>query len=181
MMDGIVGATRLGNTKLIAYGIQNEKSDMRAHVSVIAKSVYIFPTECGKKAIEKGSYKIKPTWTNNIKTAEGYCIPPDKIENCQRILIPKDIFDRVSIKIEESTTIKGNKAVAVVIEMLKRGLIPLTLQINEVTDADLQIQGMDILVKTRGRIQVKCDYRAGYPGTGNLYLQVAECNPNHMK
>ena len=34
-----------------------------------------------------------------------------------------------------------------------------------------------IVVNGKWRIQVKCDYDAGPGGTGNLFLQTAECNP----
>ena len=49
-----------------------------------------------------------------------------------------------------------------------------------VKEMDLQINGVDIVINMNTKIQVKCDYRGGpkaYGGTGNLYLQVRECNP----
>ena len=44
---------------------------------------------------------------------------------------------------------------------------------------NVQIQGTDILVFSRKRVQVKCDYRCGDRplGTGNVFLQRAERNP----
>jgi hypothetical protein len=44
----------------------------------------------------------------------------------------------------------------------------------------MQFEGLDIVVATRVRIQVKLDFRGGereLGGTGNLFLQTAECNP----
>jgi hypothetical protein len=80
----------------------------------------------------------------------------------------------------ESTGTKGQKAVYVVHEMLKRGLIPIKQNIETITEQDMQISGTDIIVHSNIRIQVKCDWKAGTKelgGTGNLFIQTAECNP----
>jgi hypothetical protein len=37
----------LQNTKLVDYGIQTEESDLRAHVCVNARQVYVYPTKKG--------------------------------------------------------------------------------------------------------------------------------------
>lgn len=194
-MVGIVGGMKhMGNTKLVPCGIQTEKSDLRAHVSISARGVYLFPTKNGSKITDqcrkmelggqKPPYFKVQVKTGQIVTAEGYLVPPDDIPGCLRIPIPLSVFLGANFKPEDQygcTTIRGDKAVAIVKEMLKLGLIPVTLEVNEVTDQDLQISGTDIIVKAQARIQVKCDWRAGhrdFGGTGNLFLQVAECNPN---
>jgi len=179
-MDGIAGATRPGNTRLVSYGIQTEVSDIRVHVSVATRRAYVYPTSSGLAAVQSGKYRKRPAFTGNIITAEGYLIPPDDIEGCKSVRIPDDVMDRLQFSEYESTTIKGEKAIEVTKELIKRGLIPITLTVQDVTDEDMQVLGADIIVKARLKFQVKCDWRAGpreYGGTGNLYLQVAECNP----
>lgn len=45
--------------KLFEYGIQNETSDIRAHVSVVHKCIYVFRTAAAVAAIEKHKAKLK--------------------------------------------------------------------------------------------------------------------------
>jgi hypothetical protein len=179
-MDGTSGEMRLGNTKLINYGIQTEKSDFHAHVSITAQAVYIFPTQAGMEAIKTGEYRKVNVYTGNIITAVGYPIPVNKIQGIQRTPIPKDLFISINFQNTDTTTVKGEKAIAVVKGMLKRGLIAINLQSEEINDTDMQIDGTDIIVTARAKFQVKCDWRAGDNGTGNIFLQVAECNPFSM-
>ena len=68
------------------------------------------------------------------------------------------------------------------LDMLKKGLISLPINATIIDDKDIQIAGTDIIVCSHLKIQVKCDYRAGNKKhhrrvTGNLFLQIAECNP----
>jgi hypothetical protein len=46
--------------RFINYGIQNEKSDIRAHVSVVNRGVFVFQTSAGVEAIEK--HKPRAVW-----------------------------------------------------------------------------------------------------------------------
>lgn len=178
---GIVGVMMSSNTKLINYGIQNEKSDIRAHVSSTASAVYLFPTEEGSKALKVGFYPLRTVTTGSIITAQGYAIPTSHIKNIYYIKIPTNIIDKEKIYITDSTKIKGDKAVNIVKMMLLARLIPLPMTVDEITDKNIQIDGTDIIVK-RGdiKIQVKCDYKAGSPGTNNIFLQISECNPNKI-
>ena len=186
-MGGIVGETRPGNTRLVEYGIQNEKSDYRAHVSVIAKRVYFFPTQIALDAVignrdQDGNYLYRkvPVNTNGIVTAEGFLVPPRDIDECQNVEIPEDIFEMAEFRQFDTTSEKGRKALVVVKEMLKRQLLEMSLDVKEISDEDMQVSGADILVQLQARIQVKCDWNCGerkFGGTGNLFLQVAECNP----
>ena len=65
-----------GNTKLVEYGIHNEGSDIRAHVCVLARRVYVFPTANALACIDAGDYPRRPVYTqiNGVSTvtAEGY-------------------------------------------------------------------------------------------------------------
>jgi len=49
-----------------------------------------------------------------------------------------------------------------------------------VEEKDMQISGWDITVKLNFRIQIKCDWKCGLGDgcTGNLFIQIAERNPN---
>lgn len=169
-----------GNTTLVDYGIQNEESDIRAHVCVNTKKVYVFPTSSGQRTIDRGIYKKVPVHTKGITTATGYLVPPDDIDGLEIVDIPNDWMNKVNFKLDESTTRKGNKAVAIVKGLIKHGMFPLGLESKEITDMDMQIKGLDIVIDKMPTIQVKCDYKGGhrhFGGTGNLFLQVSECNP----
>lgn len=169
----------MSNTRLVDYGIIQEKSDIRAHVSVAGKCVYVYPTNAGIEAIRKGSYRKAPAYTGDIKTAEGYLVPPKDISLCRTIEIPDHIMQKANFDEADTTTQKGDKAVRVVRWLLSTGRFPLWTDSRVIEDHDLQIDGMDIVVRMNTRIQVKCDWRAGNGQgcTGNLFLQVAECNP----
>lgn len=170
-----------GNTKLIEYGIQNEESDVRAHVCVLAKRVYIYETSAGRKAIDPLKHRPVEVKTKGIVTAKGYLVPPQDIKGVRIVEIPASWsgFTRLNIEATDSTAIKGDKATLIV-----RGLIITNKFLlfpgvaKEVTDHVLQVKGVDIRVVMN--IQVKCDFRGGhkeYGGTGNLFLQTMECNP----
>lgn len=122
----------------------------------------------------------RPTITNGIVTADGYLVPPSKIPNCRRIVVPAEVWDYIAFKQEQSTSIKGQKAMSIVKWLLKKGLFPLWATPTVIDDLDIQYEGTDIIVKMMARIQVKCDFAGGEGRgcTGNLYLQVAECNPH---
>lgn len=173
----------VGETKppyLVDFGIQNEGSDIRAHVCVLARTVYVYPTVCGIKAIESGKYKARPAKQPGYEsaTAWGYLVPPDEIERCVPVSASKVIMAAM-FRQDDSTSIKGEKAVAVVAHLLRIGWFPLPVDPKIILDAEMQIAGTDILVQAKYRIQVKCDYQGGKGMicTGNLYLQTAEINP----
>jgi len=195
------GETKLGNTDLVDYGIQNEESDLRIHVSPATKSIYVYDTINGVDAVvcdsANGNRKVKVRTQMKdefgdpivdrtgaplkVVTAEGYLVPPHDIYGCHRIDIPDDVLNTANFRFHDSTTQKGNKAVVVVKKMLNRGLIPLTPDdVDEISDEEMQVSGVDISISSKAKIQVKCDWKAGpkeYGGTGNLFLQVSECNP----
>lgn len=172
-----------GNTRLVEYGIQNEKSDIRVHVCVKARRIYAYHTADGVNTISSAPFKKVPVFTNGIKTAEGYLVPPRSITGCQQITIGDGVWEASGIlqcSEKGQQGAKGDAAVYVTKEALKQGLIHLDMSITEIDDEDLQIEGTDIYVRASVKIQVKCDYRGGpkaFGGTGNLFLQIAECNP----
>lgn len=173
---------------LFDYGIQTEKSDIRAHVCPTVRRVYVYPTASGLLVVEKGCYPLVPAYQPgwNEPTAEGYLVPPDDIACCVELKIRKGAWDHLKFRKEESTTEKGRKAVVLVKMMLKRGLMPIPTESEVVEEKDIQISGTDIYVRANKlkerdvHIQVKCDYDGGRKelgGTGNLFLQVREINP----
>lgn len=175
----------LGNKKLVNYGILQEQSDYRAHVGYLVHKVYIFPTESGRKAVEEakrtGINIFTATQLGMDKpTAEGYAIPTSRIEGLQEKEIPYDLWNKHKIHREALEEIKGMCAAQIVYDMLKRGLIPLPVNVDLNNNVILQIKGTDIIINSRLKIQVKCDYKAGdinAGGTGNLFLQTKESNP----
>ena len=52
---------------LFEYGIHTEDSDVRAHVSVVDKSVYVFPTSNGVRAIEQNKPPVRPAYQNGLR------------------------------------------------------------------------------------------------------------------
>lgn len=165
-------------TELFEYGIQNEDSDIRAHVSVVNRTIYVFPTRNAVKAIAEKCPKEAPAYQNGIKgpTANGWPTPIKWIEDIREVKFHSwsgwNEFSPIL-----STSKKGQLAVRCVSEALKLGRFPLWIKnAKEIADRTIQRRGTDILLFCQQKIQVKCDYRAGE--TGNLYLQKAERNPN---
>jgi hypothetical protein len=169
---------------LYKHGIEEDESTYRIHVGFQAKAIYVFLTENGRKAADVSRQeKLAGQPGVNYKTAKGKAVPWQKIEGCAEIPIPLDILSQVDCHQYNSTSIKGQKAVQVVKEMFLRGLIPLSFCVSEVTEQDLQVRGLDIVVESSVTIQIKCDYRCGsrhLGGTGNIFLQTHECNPLNM-
>ena len=172
----------MGYGDLIEYGIHNEESDFRAHVSLATGKVYVFPTGSGRAAIRTGRYTTKEAYQRgyDFPTGLGYLVPPLDIEGCQEVAIPADLLEGANCRRDESTSSKGHKAMVIVHNMLIRGLIPIALRPALITRKDLQIKGEDITVRGQATIQVKCDYSAGRQelgGTGYLFLQIADRTP----
>src|SRR3990172_12080242 len=107
-----------GAMSLIEYGIQTEQSDMRAHVSPFNAMVYLFPTHCGVLAIKNRPQKSN-AHTGQMVTAKGYPVPIKEIQNIKPIPIPQDILESAKFSEDDASSVKGNKAVFVVKEMLE--------------------------------------------------------------
>lgn len=168
----------LAEHELFEYGIQTEDSDIRAHVSVVARQVYVFPTKAAVALCMSGKYKAKPAWQPGISypTAKGYVVPWRDIPNIVPLRAEWFIAEQNFCE-RDSTSVKGQKAANVVEKMIRLGWFPLAVMPIVSDETDIQRKGIDIIVSGTWRIQVKCDYRAGEGGTGNLYLQIAERNP----
>jgi hypothetical protein len=187
----------IGNTQLVDHGIQNEKSDLRAHVGVEAGIVYVFSTAKAQEIIESGKYKLRHVRSKvngqHIYTATGYAVPVTHMNPME--IYAKDIIEQAHFadKGYESSADKGRKAQWTVEQLLKLGKFPLPTTPLIVSDVELQRSGFDLIVKGQWVIEVKCDWRAGQFNplyhdtsnsdilnrilTGNLFLQIAECNP----
>jgi hypothetical protein len=174
--------------QLFQYGIHNEASNLRAHVAPLARRVFIFPTISGKKAALMPGLRERMAFQPGVKhaTAMGKLVKPGSIENIQSILISDKRFDGFTEDL--STSEKGDRAVLIVQELLKAGRFPLWVEGEFIKDTQIQINGTDVIVKGQWKIEVKCDFRASlepespHPRcTGNLFLQIAECNPLNMK
>jgi len=167
--------------ELYDYGIQNESSDIRAHVSVVNRKIYVYETARGLEALsEVEGLKKVPAYQPGVdgKTAEGFLMPWDKITGLQAVELPgKWGWDK--FKKDLPTTEKGEMAVKCVLWALECGFFPLWISGKEENGMTLQIKGVDIIVCCNKHIQVKCDYNCGEKpnGTGNLFLQVSERNP----
>lgn len=170
-----------GNRVLVKYGIQTEGSNFRAHVCVIAKALYVYRTVDGVQRASDPRFPERSARTGNIITATGRLVPPKAIDSCMRTDIPPTILARNMIAETDSTTVKGRKATQIVASMMRDGYFPLPLDPKTIPEGDdVQFEGVDIVATADLRIQVKCDYAGGEKelgGTGNLFLQTAECNP----
>ena len=162
-----------GNTKLVEYGIQTEESDIRAHVGVLAGKVYVYSTRNGLRTlwagVEQGIYRELPAYTtgpggHRITTAGGFAVPVAHIKHTA--VDARELIERQDFRNTDSTTAKGDKAVAVVQALLRAGRFPLPVNGEIVADVDMQRQGLDIVVTGRWRLQVKCDWRAGIGAAG---------------
>ncbi|MEN6569026.1 MAG: hypothetical protein ABFC18_03335 [Rikenellaceae bacterium] len=162
---------------LVRYGIFEEDSDIRAHVS--DKRIFVFKTTNGVEAINKyylGKtdliYAKQPNYI--IPTGAGYLVKHTDITDLRILKYESwegwDLWDKTW-----GTSLKGKWAVDCVRELLKIGRFPLWIEARQTNDVKIDIEGTDILITMNQKIQVKCDYPA--VKTGNLYLQTHESNP----
>lgn len=175
---------------LYEHGIHTERSDYRIHVGFNVKKVYVFPTKSGIEAMQSNNYDVgyaTQPGAGGYATGRGYKVPWRDIKGCQEIPIPLFTWERFRLISGDSTSIKGQKAVRICMEMFRQGLIPISLTVNEVKEEDLQLLGQDLIIVSESTtVQVKCDVRCGgdkanWPKwTGNLFLQTHERNPFGM-
>jgi len=162
------------------YGIHNENSDVRAHVSVVNRKIYVFRTCDGIAAVKRLNPPVKDAFQLGVngKTATGWTVPWDAIEGIRRVRMEHwnnwKLFSR-----ELTTDVKGRLAVECVVAAMNDGCFPFWVIAAESSDSRIQIKGTDIVVQHGCKIQVKCDYVAGEKpaGSGNLFLQKSERNP----
>lgn len=168
-------------TPLQSSGIADERSNLRCHVAPATRSIFVFRTDDARRVLLSGTYRKVTATQPGVDgvTAEGYAVPWQHIPHIMALrwtTVPW--WERFAPTM--TTSEKGAAAVRVVQDLLRLGRFPLPIQVRETTDTAVQIAGTDLVVRGTWTVQVKCDYRAGGvppDGTGNLFLQVAECNP----
>jgi|TARA_R110000824_G_C14859724_1_gene641039 hypothetical protein len=159
------------------HGIQTEDSDIRCHVAPGTRNVFVFRTAAALHVMGDGPERTASQPGVSGVTGRGRVVPWDAIPGMRRIRWYSVEWWTWFAR-DQSTSEKGAHAVQVVQHLLGAGRFPLWCgDVDESKDATIQIAGTDIVVAGRWRIQVKCDYDAGPGGTGNLFLQTAECNP----
>lgn len=182
-MGGNLGATKSnGNTTLVDYGIQNEESDIRVHICPQTNMAYVYQTQLCRDVVTSGNFRQGQAYTGNIVTGVGYLVPPEQIPECVGIDLLSSGSAGIPFSSGESTSLKGDKAVQVVKHLIDTKQFPVKMKITDIDDKTMQISGTDIVIQTKLKIQVKCDYRGGprsRGGTGNLFIQTKECNPYH--
>ena len=160
----------------IQYGIQNEESDLRAHVSGCNKSVYVFETINGIRAINDNCESRQFAKQPGIDrpTGEGWLVKISWIDGIKKIECP----DWTGWNDGKPYSLKdrGKLACECVKFLINSGRFPMLLESKEMENINCQIKGIDLVITSnRKKIQVKCDWIAGQ--TGNLFLQFAEINP----
>ena len=175
-----------GNTRLVNYGIFTEESDYRIHVCARVKKAYCYPTIPMQEMLRfnGANFQKKAAYQGSLKTAEGLVVPINFIPELQEIDIPELLVVRHRFFEDESTTAKGQKAVKIATALLEGGLVKVAVSVQEIHDLELQIKGHDtqVIVNSGIVFQIKCDMKGGskkHGGTGNLFVQTHECNPNH--
>lgn len=169
---------------LTNYGIFEEHVHLRAHVCVLVGKVYTYMPTCAIAAIHSGKFKTKvaaPKHAGYQVTANGYVVPPKNIAHCHEFNV-KPLIDMEGFAPADNPTVKGQKALNVVVNMVRLGILCPPCQPEIVTDRDIQLVGVDLIIPPGFTMQVKCDYNGGEGpmATGNLYLQIAERNPGFI-
>lgn len=169
--------------ELFDYGIQTEKSDIRAHVAVAAHRIIVFRTPLVLRLIQSGKYpSATATQPGAIgPTANGYKLPVGDIPDLRELRFESYNWNAFPDH-SASTSDKGKGAVDVVCKLLRRGRFPLWIEADEDDRHSIQILGTDIVVFAKQKIQVKCDWFAGRKEwnsrcSGNVYIQISEKNP----
>jgi hypothetical protein len=170
---------------LHTYGILTEESDIRAHVSVVNKSIYVFETCKGIEAVNTKTHNdLVSAYQPGVAgaTAKGWPIPIDQIDGLIRVDMHDFGFPCFG-QYKMSTSEKGAMAVSCVCVALRSGKFPFWVDSEESSDASIQIAGTDVVLAFKKRIQVKCDWGSGERpnGTGNVFLQFSERNPLKQK
>lgn len=170
---------------LTFYGIYQEHSDIRAHVSPVTKMVFAYRTKDMLEVIQQRKFKRREAYQDGVKWPTGYglLVPYNLAVNQKKIVYVLDFANRYwwdNFSGSWDTARKGKYAVSVIRQIIIEGKFPLWIQPEFKTDVKTDIEGTDILVVGNWRIQVKLDQRAGpreKGGTGNLFIQTHEMNP----
>lgn len=90
------------------------------------------------------------------------------------IEIPQDLLQKINCHKSDDTSKKGKAAVEITRYLLLNGKISFPFIVKEVTEKNLQVRGVDLIITSQIKIEVKCDWLGGKYG---LALQTHECNP----
>ena len=170
--------------KLFEHGLQLERSDVRVHVSVATRRLYVFQTAAAQKLLEDrgDEFKERHAYQQDVEyaTARGKLVPCCEMPTLRIVALTEDYW-WADFSPRHKPSTKGFAAARLVERALHEGWIPLPYSLAaESKDLKVQRDGIDILLWNHHRIQVKCDWDAGpkaWGGTGNLFLQEAELNP----
>lgn len=155
--------------KLVDYGIQSEDVDVRVHVCFGSKKMYAYKPNRAM-AVMNG-FKEKEAMQGELVTAIGRLVPPHRIPGIKDLSNAcADLLFRYDPGQEATLEEKKRAAEDVAREYFSR-----SFRVEMVTDKKRQLAGIDIELSLH--VQVKCDYNGGVGGTGNLFIQTAECNP----
>jgi hypothetical protein len=159
------------------YGPEEDKSDIRIHVGFATSTVFVFPS---KSALE-WELDRDPDWCVGQmgvigQTGRGILVPWREMRGIRSVSFPSEW---TTVSRHDDEVLKGECAVRVVKLLLNQGRIPWCSEGIEISDAELQIEGKDLIVSRPISIQVKCDWLAGDKplGSGNLAIQTYERNP----
>ncbi len=170
------------NVDLLKYGIEDEQSDIRAHVTVQGRQVVVFQTETARQVCRDNQYQHVPATQPGVDgatTAMGYLVPITDLN--PRYILTSNVFPWNTYYVESMTiTELADAAVCVVRAAIIANKFPLWVCPRVTTDKELDISGTDITVQMKRTIQVKHDRLAfdrSLGGSGNVYIQTHESNP----
>jgi hypothetical protein len=176
----------MSQVDLFEYGIEQELADLRAHVCWGVGIVYVFETAEGIAAKNSREWKTAYGYQPGVSyaTGEGKLVPVEAINGMREARIPEIFIRKYPIGRNDDTSIKGQKAEAIIKAMIRKGRFPFPKNYEAIDPnrVEFQKKGIDIIVIKPQEItvQVKCDYLGGdkiLGGTGNLFIQEKELNP----
>lgn len=166
---------------LVEYGIQNEESDIRAHVSFPGRRVTVYRTDDMRRLVAAKTYREVSATQPGVDgiTAMGLLVPLEDIE--PNVVLtsssyPWGDYDHDKMNLAQ----RGDAAVFVVRHAILWNKFPLWVCGVVNSDKDLDIKGTDIIIHAARHIQVKYDWGAcpkADGGTGRLFIQTKERNP----
>lgn len=164
------------NSTLYEHGIDADSSDYRVHVCFGEGMVYLYSTAAMRELLLTNPYRIYES-----PTSRAYIVPVASVPECQSVPIPNRWLENLSTKVSKSspTSTKRMWSEMLVRRMFERGHLTLLPTATMETSRAKQLAGHDIRIQLDCTVQVKCDWDGGANGSGNLYIETAECNPNH--
>lgn len=152
-------------------------AEIRIHISIVNRELYIFTSKMLEETKSEFCFFEREVETEDGITATGICIPIELIKGLKKCKISKDIWNTYDSN--ATTSLKGRFAV----EVVKAYCDEHKIKFEEAMDIKNQINGIDGWMTwdngKRYTVQIKLDEKSGnWPGTGNLFIQTFERNPN---